>query len=94
MTEHGTPPAEDVRNGRKLRVARLIILASISFLLVALLVFPLMEVTMAGEGFSPWRSLAAAGISVPLGVTLVLLLRSRLDGRRDPDPGSTGVRSR
>ncbi|NYH52377.1 two-component system sensor histidine kinase DesK [Nocardiopsis arvandica] len=86
MTEHGTPPAEDVRNGRKLRVARLIILASISFLLVALLVFPLMEVTMAGEGFSPWRSLAAAGISVPLGVTLVLLLRSRLDGRRDPDP--------
>ncbi|WP_150240402.1 sensor histidine kinase [Nocardiopsis quinghaiensis] len=86
MTEHGPPLAEDVRNDRKLRVARLIILGSLSFLLVVLLLLPLMEATMGEEGFSLWRPLVAEAVAIPLSVALVLLMRSRIDGRRNPDP--------
>ncbi|MFD6948798.1 two-component sensor histidine kinase [Nocardiopsis sp. TSRI0078] len=86
MTEHGTPPVEDSRNDRKLRVARLIILGSISFLLVALVLFPLAEATTGEERYSLWRPLLAEVAAVLLCLVLVLLLRSRLDGRRDPSP--------
>lgn len=86
MTENGTPPAEDLQNNRKLRVARYIILGSVAFLLTVVFILPILEAVASTGGLSLWRPLLAEAVAIPISVALVFLLRGRLDGRRDPSP--------
>jgi len=84
---HGADPAGSRQTERKLRVARRIILGSMVFVLLAMVVLPILELVAGTESVVLWRIVLAEAVAVPLGVILLVMLRDRLDGRRDPSPG-------
>ncbi|WP_236567942.1 MULTISPECIES: sensor histidine kinase [unclassified Nocardiopsis] len=86
MAQNGTPPPEEARNDRKLRIARLVILGSMSVVLLMVLGLPVFDAVAVATDTAPWRFVAAQAAAIPLAVLLVLLIQGRLDGRRDPDP--------
>ena len=87
MRYHGADPAGSRQTERKLRVARRIILGSMVFVLLAMVVLPILELVAGTESVVLWRIVLAEAVAVPLGVILLVMLRDRLDGRRDPRPG-------
>ena len=87
MRYHGADPAGSRQTERKLRVARRIILGSMVFVLLAMVVLPILELVAGTESVVLWRIVLAEAVAVPLGVILLVMLRDRLDGRRDPSPG-------
>lgn len=91
MSDHGAPPAEYTaadRNGdRRLRFSRRVIIFSVGFTSLLVVGMPLFDViTAAASDWPLWRSLVGVAASVPIAVLLIVLLRARLDGRREPDP--------
>ncbi len=69
-----------------MRFARLIIMLTLGTLAMLLAGIPLFGIVFAGPVHDTWRPLAALGTSVPLAVLVLLLMRDRIDGRRNPDP--------
>lgn len=87
MRQDATPTDGDRKNRRKLRIARRVILGSMLVLVLFVLLIPALDVTMAGSGgdIAPWRPIVSQIVALSLSVLLFLLLRGRLDGRREPD---------
>ncbi|MFD3684090.1 sensor histidine kinase [Nocardiopsis sp. NPDC058631] len=86
MRNHAADPAGNRQTERKLRVARRIILGSMVFVLLIMVFLPLLEFMAGAESVVLWRVVLAEALAVPLGVIMLVMLRDRLDGRRDPDP--------
>ncbi|QUX28924.1 sensor histidine kinase [Nocardiopsis akebiae] len=93
MSDHGTPSAEytasDREGDRRVRFARRIVIVSVGFTSLLVVGMPLVDViTAAASDWPLWRSLTGVVASVPIAVLLIVMLRARLDGRRNPDPRS------
>ena len=86
MRNHAADPAGNRQTERKLRVARRIILGSMVFILLIMVFLPLLEFVAGAGTVVLWRIVLAEALAVPLGVIMLVMLRERLDGRRDPDP--------
>ncbi|MCP3015526.1 histidine kinase [Nocardiopsis dassonvillei] len=91
MSDHGTPTAEytasDREGDRRVRFARRIVIVSVGFTSLLVVGMPLIDVVTAAASEWPlWRSLTGVVASVPIAVLLIVMLRARLDGRRNPDP--------
>lgn len=87
MRQDTTPTDDDRKNGRRLRIARRVILGSMLVLVLFVLLLPTMDVVIAGgeNGIALWRPVVSQAAAISLSVLLVVLLRGRLDGRREPD---------
>ncbi|WP_047868462.1 sensor histidine kinase [Nocardiopsis sp. RV163] len=91
MSDHGTTSAEytasDREGDRRVRFARRIVIVSVGFTSLLVVGMPLVDViTAAASDWPLWRSLTGVAVSVPIAVLLIVMLRARLDGRRNPDP--------
>ncbi len=91
MSDHGAFPAEytasDREGDRRVRFARRIVIVSVGFTSLLVVGMPLLDViTAAASDWPLWRSLVGVVVSVPIAVLLIVMLRARLDGRREPDP--------
>ncbi|WP_017569518.1 sensor histidine kinase [Nocardiopsis halotolerans] len=79
--------AADRDGDRRVRFSRTVIMFSVGFTSLLVVGIPLVDVvTAVAMDWPLWRSLVGAAASVPIAVLLIVLLRGRLDGDRNPSP--------
>jgi two-component system sensor histidine kinase DesK len=86
-TYAATTAAADQEGDRRVRFSRRVIIVSVGLTSLLVVGMPLIDViTAAASDWPLWRSMLGLAASVPVAVLLIVLLRARLDGRREPDP--------